>query len=71
MLFICVSCRKIIGCSETLVIKTYCDYCDNYNICLNETPLGKPVGRKVFFVKYSNSCEGHNRKPIGFKRRSK
>jgi len=69
-LFICIDCRKIIGCSQdTHKIECLCDYCNDFDECLAETPIGKPVGRRVFFVHYSNSCDGHQKKKIGFRRR--
>lgn len=69
LLFIATCCRKIIGCSDTPIIKKYCDYCQDYQQCLEETPISQPVGRNVFFIKYPRGCEGHNHELIGFKRK--
>lgn len=68
MLFICLSCRKIIGCSDgTAKLEHLCDYCENFESCLLETPTDKPVGRQVFFISFKEGCAGHNHKQIGFK----
>lgn len=68
MLFICVNCRRIIGCSSGATkMDSQCYNCECFDACTIETPLNTIVARQVFFVHFPNGCEGHNKKPMGFK----
>lgn len=63
MLFICLDCRRIVGCAEKgATIQKECEDCSTYDLCKLETPIGVPVGRQVFFIKFKKSCEEHHHK---------
>jgi len=68
MLVICLSCQSIIGCGvdKDGVILNYCSKCSRRKECLDSSPIGFLVQRKVFFVKFPNGCSDHGRVQIGF-----
>jgi len=69
MLIICVGCRKIIGCGLTpeATIKNECVNCKRYKECIDETPLGMLVERRVYFVHFEDGCAEHETVKIGYR----
>ena len=71
MLFICLDCRRIIGCANKgNKMQENCESCKRYDDCTTETPLNQPVGRNVFFIRFENGCEDHHKR-IGFRKATK
>lgn len=67
MLFICVSCSKIIGCGrQQTQLDKYCFDCPIHQECVDSTPIDTAVKRVVMFLHLPNGCLDHERRMIGF-----